>query len=246
MHLMLLVKHMISESQRIEIQTLNEYGIGISKLRQLYRTSPNTIQNILGTSCNNIDTVNTNALVYNSAIADSAINYFIDGTVAKLKPLWTHDRQRLSNFPNLFFIANSNGKLIEYMLFDSTHEYAFNYLQIVAKAQLPISSVIHVDIYSKWLFQQLESRGYVVCHKNKLSRDFPFYHKVEHLFSNIQKAIRRFNRTVKVKELSKHDADKLVIGLVMLYHYNQQHKFIELISELKTKSKLQIEVKQIV
>jgi hypothetical protein len=234
-----------NEQLNNEIRLANEYGLGYDILTQLYHKSPNTLQSIIGKgkSPNHYDVFLDSNRVYSELIKDCDIDYFIDGTRAKLKPLWTHNHMTVNNSPNLMFIADKRGKLIEFMLFNTKDEYAFNYEQIVIKANLPKGCVIHVDIYSLKLFNALESRGYIVCHKNKSFREFPFYTKIEHLFSNIQKGLRQFNERQKVNSLSKIELNRLIVALVMAYHYKQKSNFIELITELKAKSQPKLEVR---
>lgn len=212
-----------------DIKTLNHCGIGISKLRQIYHCSPNKIQAILVKSANKIDTRNNINKVYNEQLIHK-IDYFVDSSKCKMKPLTSHDRQTLTNFPKMYFIGNNKGELVSFYLVHAKAEYAFHYSQCIIKANLPKSSVIHIDIYSTKLFTELENRGYKVCHINKRLRlkelNIPFSQQVEHLFANIQKAVRRI-KLFDVRELSKQQAKDLVIGLIFLYHRNQQHKYLE-------------------
>jgi len=225
---------MLNDKTKSEIKILNNCGIGVSKLRQVYHCSPNTIQEVLGKSANNKDIHKNINKVYNAHLI-SDIEYFVDSSQNKRRGLKTHDRKTLKNFPKMYFVANNKGKLISYYLEHAKSEYAFHYLQCIIKANLPKSTVIHVDIYSIWLFKQLESRGYKVCHINKRIRldklNIPYAQQVEHLFANIQTCVRRI-KAFDVTKLTRQQAEQVVIGLIWLYHKNQQHRYLAIVNDI--------------
>lgn len=227
---------MNSKQDEINIKKLNEYGIGILKLSKLFKKSTKTIQKILVKSNNLVDKRVIINKTYNEHIDDSQIQYYIDATSCKLKPLYTHDRETLYNFPKIYIIASKHGKIVDYYLTFKKSEYAFDYYQSVVKAKIPKGSIIHVDMYSTQLFSELEKKGYIVVHKNKRVRQFPFYQQVEHLFSNIQKAIRRLSKKINLKELSKDLSESLVDSLIQLYHYNNYKPYLEWINRYESKT----------
>lgn len=230
-----------------DIVSLNTDGhLGIMILSKCLHRSPNTIQKILGHSSLSLDVHQEINKVYNAQIPDSQIDYFIDGTQAKLRCLKTHDRGRLSNFPKVFIVANKNGNIVSYETFtsNSLNETSLEYDQTIIKAKLPKGSIIHVDIYSIQLFKLLEEKGFIPCHKNKRTRSFPYYHQVEHLFSNYQKVIRRFKRSF-LTNLNKNEANDLTIALLNTYLYHDLSHYLDYIKNKVVKVKeLQIALSQ--
>lgn len=228
------------KTEHTNILLLNEWGIGIDKLAQIYHKSPNTIVKVLGgKSANKTNERNRKQRVYNEKIPDTMIDYFVDISRVKLRPLWTHDRHTLYNFPLMSFVADKNGKLVSFSLFNTKAEYGFLYEQTIIKAELPKGSIIHLDIYSPTIFKQIENRGYTIVHKNKLNRDKikgktkPYYQQVEHLFSNIQTAIRRIHKLIDLRKLQRDKAEQLLKALIFLYHKNQQYMYLEFINSIK-------------
>ena len=94
---------MNSKQDEINIKKLNEYGIGILKLSKLFKKSTKTIQSILVKSQNSVSKREITNKIYNANIPDKDIEYFIDSTNAKKRPLYTHDRETLYNFPKIYF-----------------------------------------------------------------------------------------------------------------------------------------------
>ena len=224
------------ETKLNEIKTLNKYGIGLPKLSEIYHVSTKTLVKYLN-SPNKQDKHNETNRVYKVELLDKC-EYFADASLPHLKTVKQHDRDRLTNFPLIYFLANKQGKLIAYHLSRDIHENAHGYLELITNAQLPKGAVIHIDLYSTNLFKILESQGYRVCHVNKRLRvkqhkaKCPYFQQVEHLFSNVHKAIRRIQDLScfgNLKQLPYEYALELTISLIELYHYNNQHNYLQFI-----------------
>lgn len=245
-------KQQLTQYETETIIALNQHGkIGILKLSKLFRRSSKTIQHILGNSVLTLDKNEVKNMVYNADIEDSEIDYFIDSTILKLKPLWKHDYQSLKTYPKPYLLVDKRGNFIDYLLSDidkscdRVNEYAFYYLQLIIKANLPKNSKIHVDIYSTWLFREIENRGYIPIHKNKRCRDFPFYTVIERQFANIQKHIRRLAVAYPIKTYSDADKVLLTTSLIHLWCKNDITPFLRVLQILTNKQQI-INTKQIV
>jgi len=218
-----------------DIKILNKYGaIGITKISKLYRKSTKTIQKILKHSVNNKDIHNITNRVYKPELAND-IEYFVDASIGHLNNVKAHFRGQLKNFPNMYFISNRRGQLVSYYLSKYLNEISGEYLKAIREAQLPKGSIIHVDMYSTKLFNILESEGYKVCHINKRLRSKPYFNEVEHLFSNIQKTIRRLQQLKTFGDLrviDKQLAFEIVKGLIELYHRNNPKPYLELLHRI--------------
>jgi hypothetical protein len=229
----------------LEFQTLlselNLRGVGYLKLAESLHIGKKTIYDLIGASVLKVDETNKKRKAYNTHLF-SEIEYYIDIARIKRNSLLSHNYDTLKNFPLLVAIADKLGRIVYYDLIDFGSETDLKYFLAVIAAKLNKSKVIHLDIYSEKLFNELEKLGFRVCYVSKKVRiellkasnkaAIPYYQQIEHNFANIQKYLRRLMLTVDLKGLDVATAKKLLEVTIQLYWFNNIIPLITLFSNL--------------
>lgn len=200
-----------------DMRMLNKYGIGYAKLALTYNIDKKTIQKYLGKSQLKADTTNTHRLTYRADLFNE-IYYYMDIMRVKKYSLLAHNYGTMKNFPLLVAIADTSGKIVFSSLIDFGSEKGLIYFKEIVSAKLDKSKVIHVDIYSKELFRELETLGFKVCYVCKKQRMeiyktqhktayTPFYQQIEHNFGNIQRYFRSIYQQLKEEGINLNELD---------------------------------------
>jgi len=232
-----------------ELKQLNYYGLGYTKLAKLYNMSISSIYNLIGASCLEVDKPNTKRRVYHVEYF-SEIEYYVDISVLKQYPLTSHNYAKLTNFPLILAVADRRGKIVYYDLIDAKAECGYIYLAALLSAKLDKTKVIHLDIYSPRLFEELEKLGFKVCYVCKKQRlvllgndKTPYYQQIEHNFSNIQKYHRRLLKKVNLREFDFNTAKKLLDAVIRIYWFNDVSALKAVLLSLKLFNTVSYELK---
>lgn len=232
-----------------QLRQLNNLGYGYLKLSKLFGIGKQTIRDLIGNSCLEVDKTEIHTKGYNQHLFNE-IYYYVDICRIKQHNLKSHNYGTLEKFPMLLAIADINGKIVYYNLIEAKSENGFSYLASLLSAKLDKSKVIHIDIYSPKLFKILEENNFKFCYVCKKERlkllgnkdKTPYYQQIEHNFSNIQKEFRRLIKLgYKIKSLEIAEASILLEAVIQSYWFNNLEATTKALASLQLFKQLNIE-----